>query len=289
MIREITRLCLLTALLAGNGSGFARQMQHQPINTKNKEDHMTTTERNKEQINALYHDVLNAHQLALLPGFIAEDFSGAGGKKGAAAFAEPINMVLQALPNAQWKLQSIIAENDQIAVRWVLQGTHTGQFQHIAATGRTVSNPGMAIYQLKNGKITSVEVLTDRLGFLQALDAVPKAATATVNAASRNGRVSFIDKFLVPPAAQQAFHERMRINRSFIKQLPGFMGDEAYEYADDNGNLVCVTVAQWASKEAFTKAREAVQEAYVKEGFNPVTFFQQLHITADRGVYTPVE
>ena len=105
----------------------------------------------------------------------------------------------------------------------------------------------------------------------------------------QTNRVYFIDKFLIPAAAKKEFYERMSINRNFIKTLPGFITDDAYEYTDEKGNLICVTVAQWENKEAFGKAREAVQEEYKKEGFDPAAMFKRLNITADRGVYTKVQ
>jgi hypothetical protein len=100
--------------------------------------------------------------------------------------------------------------------------------------------------------------------------------------------VQFIDKFIVPAAAKQAFYERMTINRNFIKTLPGFIRDAAYERTDEEGNLICITIAVWANAEALNKAKEAVQAEYKKQGFNPAEMFKQLHIVIDRGVYNEI-
>ena len=79
----------------------------------------------------------------------------------------------------------------------------------------------------------------------------------------------------------------MNINRNFIKDLPGFIEDAVYERNDDQGNLICVTVAVWASEEAIKKAREAVLAAYKKEGFNLQAMLERLNIAMmERGVYT---
>src|SRR5258708_16539110 len=78
----------------------------------------------------------------------------------------------------------------------------------------------------------------------------------------------FIDRFMVPQKSKQEFIERMNINRNFLKNLPGFVEDTIYERNDEQGNLICVTVAVWASEEAIKEAREAVQSEYKKEGFN---------------------
>ncbi|OQP58669.1 antibiotic biosynthesis monooxygenase [Niastella populi] len=100
--------------------------------------------------------------------------------------------------------------------------------------------------------------------------------------------MNFIDKFFVPAAAIKEFRERVKINRNFIEKLPGFIEDAAYEYTDNDGNLIFITVAMWQSAEALNKAKEAVQAEYKKEGFDAPAMFKRLGITVDRGIYTRV-
>jgi predicted ester cyclase len=278
-------LCVLVLLVTGNRYGHAQAQAFRTVNTQNKEDTMSA-EQNKTTVKALYETALNRHDLSLLPRFVSADYISAEGKKGIAAFREPIEALIKALPNVQWTIQSLVAEGSQVAISWQVSGTHSGPFQHLAPTGKTVTNTGMAVYQLKEGKITGVQVLTDRLGFLQSLGALPDPGSQAVNREAHAGQVSFIDKFLVPQAAVQAFHERMKINRAFIKQLPGFLEDAAYEYTDDNGNTVCVTIALWQNREALLKARSIVQAEYAKQGFDMPAFLKKWQITIDRGVYT---
>ncbi len=95
----------------------------------------------------------------------------------------------------------------------------------------------------------------------------------------------FIDRFTVPATAVQEFTERLTINRNFIKKLPGFIRDAAYERTDEQGNLVVITVAVWQNEDAIHKAKEAVQAEYKKQGFNMAAMLERLHITIDRGVY----
>ena len=87
-------------------------------------------------------------------------------------------------------------------------------------------------------------------------------------------------------AAINEFKERVTINRAFIKKLPGFIEDAAYEYTDKDGNLIFITVALWQNSEVLNKAKEAVQAEYKKEGFDAPAMFKRLGITADRGIYT---
>jgi len=99
----------------------------------------------------------------------------------------------------------------------------------------------------------------------------------------------FIDRFIVPQNAKAEFIRRMTINRNFIKDLPGFIRDEAYERTDEEGNLICITIAVWGSEAALKNAKELVQAEYRKQGFNMPAMLERLGIRMERGQYEPRE
>ncbi len=98
----------------------------------------------------------------------------------------------------------------------------------------------------------------------------------------------FIDKFIVPKNAIEEFIQRMNYNRGFIRNLPGFVQDAAYERTDENGNKIVVTVAIWQSENAIKKAKEAVQAEYARIGFHPEEMLMRLNIVLERGTYTEI-
>ncbi|WP_264552648.1 hypothetical protein [Flavobacterium sp. N2038] len=95
----------------------------------------------------------------------------------------------------------------------------------------------------------------------------------------------FIDKFIVPEKSKQEFLKRVSINRNIIKQLNGFVKDDAYERTDDKGNLIYMTIAVWENETVLKKAKEIVQANYKKEGFDIAEMFERLNITMERNVY----
>lgn len=99
----------------------------------------------------------------------------------------------------------------------------------------------------------------------------------------------FIDKFTLPKTAVEEFYERMNYNRNFIKRLPGFIEDAAYEQMEENGKVNVITVAVWESHEALRKAKEAVQAEYKRIGFNPPELLTRLNVTSERGIYTMMQ
>jgi predicted ester cyclase/heme-degrading monooxygenase HmoA len=274
---------LLSALLL-----IAGISQAQGINNNTKIKKMSTVEKNKTVIRRLYEQSLNKRNMALLKDLVSEDYVGFQGLKGAEGFEKPIAPLMEAFPGIQWNIQELFGEEDKVVVRWKLQGAQATLYNGLAPTGKPITNDGMAIFTLKDGKIINGQVLTDRLGFLQEMGAIPQDLNQLSNNAAAKDQVNLIDKFLVPPAGKAEFYERMHKNRSLLKTLPGFIKDEAYEYTDNDGNLICVTVAHWADKEVMAKARAAVQEAYKKEGFDLPAMLKRLNITIDRGIYTTV-
>lgn len=77
------------------------------------------------------------------------------------------------LPDAQRTDDEFIAEGDTVAVRWTCRGTHEGDLFGVSATGKSVSLSGISIYRINNGKVVEESGVSDLLGLLQQLGAVP--------------------------------------------------------------------------------------------------------------------
>lgn len=93
-------------------------------------------------------------------------------------FQEFTEHVLQAFPDMKVKIESIIAEGDQVVVRWSGKGTHKGEFLGTPATGRTVPMTNVDIFTVKDGKIVGVSAHPDSAGVLHALGHLPATPIA---------------------------------------------------------------------------------------------------------------
>lgn len=58
-----------------------------------------------------------------------------------------------ALPDLQSEIGEMIAEGDLVAYSWTMVGTHQGEYQGIAATGKPVKFTGITIIRFADGKI----------------------------------------------------------------------------------------------------------------------------------------
>jgi steroid delta-isomerase-like uncharacterized protein len=68
-------------------------------------------------------------------------------------FKETFSEVRQAFPDAQVTVEDVMAEDDRVAARVVMRGTHRGEFHGIAPTGKQVEVRAIDMFRVKNGKI----------------------------------------------------------------------------------------------------------------------------------------
>lgn len=120
---------------------------------------------------AVADDLMTADAVIVLPG------RGEVSKEQFKAFAMSLR---GAFPDWHSTPEDLIAEGEWVAERWTGRGTHQGDFQGIAPTGRRVVVPGFVFYRITSGKIVEFRGLFDGLSMLHQLGphSEPEAATA---------------------------------------------------------------------------------------------------------------
>lgn len=136
-----------------------------------------TLQEMKELVYRHDDDVINRQDLSVLERDLAADFFDHGAAPGAPQGAEGARAWLSALhrafPDVRSSIEDTIAEGDRVVVRKRWTGTHNGQFQGMAPTGKAVAFEGIVIWRIHNGKLAERWATIDRLGLFQALDASP--------------------------------------------------------------------------------------------------------------------
>lgn len=74
-----------------------------------------------------------------------------------------------AFPNLNFDIQEMLAENDRVAIRWIMSGTHKGDLPMLPATGRSFSIAGMTFYYFEDDKISGHSQSFDQFGFLKQM------------------------------------------------------------------------------------------------------------------------
>lgn len=93
------------------------------------------------------------------------------GRKGFESFFTALRA---GFPDAKIEPQTLVADDDQVAVAYTLTGTHEGEFQGIPATHRKIEIRGVQIGRFEGGKIVERWGASDELGILKQLGAAPQ-------------------------------------------------------------------------------------------------------------------
>lgn len=113
-------------------------------------------------------DRLNAIEEILAPNLQLHDPSIAN-KSGPQALLQAESCYIKAFPNKMTKIDQIFANEDQVVVRWITNGTHRGEYQGSGPTNKNFKISGISIYRISNGKISEIWQIWDRLGFLEQI------------------------------------------------------------------------------------------------------------------------
>jgi predicted ester cyclase len=134
---------------------------------------VVTMNTNKEVVRELYQ-LLNTRQLDRLDEVVDASYEGPNGETGPVGLVHTVAPIIAAFPDIQWTVEDLIAEGDEVVVRWSWVGTKKGVFRGVPPTGTKFTNTAIVIYRMRNGKIAHAWMETDRLGFNQQLGLIPE-------------------------------------------------------------------------------------------------------------------
>ena len=95
--------------------------------------------------------------------------------RGPDGYLAVIGMMRGSFPDIQWSLEDIVAEDDKVAARFIMRGTHQGTFFGVPPTGKPIKVQALNFYRFSNGQIVEEYGQPDMLGLIQQIGAVPAA------------------------------------------------------------------------------------------------------------------
>ena len=133
-------------------------------------------EANKDLVRRYYDELWNRWAFDTIGGILTPDvtFHGslgmsATGHEGFIAHAETVRA---AFPDFHNTIEELVAEETKLVACLTCRGTHQGDIFGVPPTGRTIEYAGMALFLFRDGLISHLWVLGDRLSLLQQLGAV---------------------------------------------------------------------------------------------------------------------
>lgn len=136
---------------------------------------MTTA--NKEVSRRFIEEVWNAGNFALIeelvdPSYEAHDpVFGTYKRDG---LRPAIESYRRAFPDLKLEIVNLVGDDKFVAMRWLARGTHLGTFMGLEPTRKTALVSGIALSELKDGKIVKDYNEYDALGLLRQLGATEK-------------------------------------------------------------------------------------------------------------------
>jgi steroid delta-isomerase-like uncharacterized protein len=147
------------------------------------------SDQNKNNVRRLFEEVWNKGHVPVAdelfaPTYTHHDSSTPDVGRGPESEKKRVALYRNAFPDIRLTIEDLTAEGETVVARWSCHGTHKGEFNGIAPTGKQIHMTGISIARFTNGKMTEGFVNWDALGLMQQLGVVPelgkaKAAVAT--------------------------------------------------------------------------------------------------------------
>ena len=135
------------------------------------------SDENKAIVRRLLEEGFNANNPAVFDEMLADDFANHDPSQPASVDREGLKQGWSALctgfPDQHSTIEDLIGEGDQVVKRATWRGTHTGEYNGLPPTGRTVTLPTISMYRIAGGKIKEIYWGYDSLSILQQLGVLP--------------------------------------------------------------------------------------------------------------------
>ena len=113
---------------------------------------MSERMNNKALVRRIYEDMWNKHD----PDAAIQLFASPEGVH------HYVFEFLIAFPDLQHTIEDMLAEGDRVVARFSARGTHTGQWEGWAPTGKSIHYTGITLARIENGEIIEHHTWWDR-------------------------------------------------------------------------------------------------------------------------------
>ncbi len=139
------------------------------------------SENNKAIVRRLFEELWNKGNLSLADQFFAPNYTHHDSStpdfgKGPESERKRVTLYRNALPDLRLVIEDSLVEGETVVTRWSCHGTHKGELNGVAPTGKQVHITGMTIARFSHDKMVEGYVNWDALGLMRQLGVVPELA-----------------------------------------------------------------------------------------------------------------
>ena len=129
------------------------------------------SETNKTVVRRLFEEVWNKGYLPVADQLFAQNYSHHDSStpefgRGPESEKKRATLCRTAFPDVRLTIEDIISEGETVTARWSCKGTHQGDLNGIAATGKQFVISGISVARFTNGKMIEGWVNCDAPGIL---------------------------------------------------------------------------------------------------------------------------
>ncbi|HEU5098806.1 MAG TPA: ester cyclase [Roseiflexaceae bacterium] len=140
-----------------------------------------STEHNTTSVRRGFEEGINQRKLAVFDELLAPNYvnhSMPAPMPGPEGLKAVIGIFLTGFPDFQVIVEQSVAEGDYVCTRGYFTGTHTGDFQGIPATGKSIRATYIDMWRFEAGKAVENWAQLDMLGLMQQLGVIPAPQVA---------------------------------------------------------------------------------------------------------------
>src|SRR5215212_5225693 len=153
----------------GARAGEAGRKEEAPVSEEIK----ALVRRQEEEL--FGHGNLDVADEIYAPDYVGHDPSNPQDVRGLEAAKRAAADYRRAFPDLRVTVEDLIAEGDRVAARLRFRGTHRGELDGIAPTGRRVDCTGIVISRIEGGMIAEDWANFDDFGMMQQLRLIPES------------------------------------------------------------------------------------------------------------------
>jgi steroid delta-isomerase-like uncharacterized protein len=148
------------------------------------------SDANKNVVRRLFDEVWNKGYQQVADELFAQNYTHHDSStpdvgRGPESEKKRATLYRNAFPDIRFTVEDVIAEGESVTARWSCHGTHKGELNGIAPTGKQFTISGISVARFTNGKMIEGWVNWDALGMMQQLGVVPELAKSKAVAAVR--------------------------------------------------------------------------------------------------------
>jgi predicted ester cyclase len=128
------------------------------------------------QVRRVFEEGINQKKLAVFDELFAPNYvnhSMPAPAPGPEGFKLVIEMFLNAFPDMHIEVEQVVCDGDFFSSRGNFTGTHQGDFQGIAPTGKPINIAYIDMWRAENNKMVENWVNLDMVGMMQQLGVMP--------------------------------------------------------------------------------------------------------------------